>query len=290
MNSLLATNENQDSLFLRAIYGACLGRQPDPAGFAGHMKALREGGADWAGVLASVINSEEFRLRFQAKTALETLHETRMSLFRQHLPAAERVVDLGGSSGHDPEGALFALGYPYAPKHLLIVDLPPEDRFTKENVESSRLVKAARGTEVEYVYRSLADLSFLPSSSVDLVVSGESIEHVTEEDADLACAEVFRVLNPGGHFCLDTPNAGLTRIQSPAALIHPEHKKEYRVSELKDKLTRAGFHLVRMFGIVPMPRTLSSRVFDYLEMACNKSLCDDPELGYCFYIHAVKPS
>jgi SAM-dependent methyltransferase len=209
-------------------------------------------------------------------------------LIKRHIPRADRVVDLGGACDHDQEGALFAMGYPHAPRELIIIDLPPEDRFTKPTVKASKTVEAARGTRIEYSFRSMSDLGFLPDSSVDLVVSGESIEHITEQEAEAVCNQVFRILKPGGRFCLDTPNARLTRLQSPTSLIHPEHKKEYLVSELRQMLERHGFLIVKELGINPMPNSIASQSFDYQEMTRNKHLSDDAEIGYCFYFDAVK--
>jgi hypothetical protein len=290
MNPLASSAENEK--FVRCLYRACLDREPDSTGWDHFVGGLRDRTMSWDDVLRAVLNSEEFRikqrLRESVPTALQSLHESRVMLMQQYIPPAERVVDLGGASDHDPEGALFAMGYPYTPKELLIIDLPPEDRFTRSRTENRQIVQAARGTHIEYCFRSMSDLGFLEDSSVDLVVSGESIEHISEDDADAVCVQVFRILKPGGHFCLDTPNAGLTRLQSPTQLIHPEHKKEYYVSELRQKLVKHGFHIVRELGINPMPRSLESRSFDYQEMTQNKCLSDDAEIGYCFYLDARK--
>ncbi|HEY3231396.1 MAG TPA: methyltransferase domain-containing protein, partial [Roseiflexaceae bacterium] len=143
---------------------------------------------------------------------------------------------------------------------------------------------------IHYLYRSMADLAAFKDQSMDLVISGESIEHIEEADADVVCREAYRILKPNGYFCLDTPNAALTRILSPDKLIHPEHKKEYYVHELKDKLERAGFAIVDSKGICPMPESLRSNAFDYGEMIRNIRLSDNPEEGYLFYIKAVKPA
>lgn len=121
-------------------------------------------------------------------------------------------------------------------------------------------------------------------------VSGESIEHITEEEADSVCRAVYRVLRPGGYFCLDTPNAALTRLQSPDKMIHPEHKKEYYVHELRSKLERWGFEIIDVKAICPMPASLQSGVFDYGEAIRNIGLSDNSQEGYLFYLKARKPA
>jgi len=280
-------NRLDNGEFLRAVYRGCLGRDPDNVGFVRYLSLMDERALDWAGVLRSVLGSEEFCRSYATQQAGDrantALHRARMTLFAQHLPAAEVAVDLGGASASHPEGALFALGYPHAPRELYIIDLPPDGR-------PAATLQAQRGTSIQYIYGSMSDLHAIGDGTVDLVVSGQSIEHVTEEEANRVLQEVFRVLRPGGHFCLDTPNARLTRIQSPDQLIHPEHKKEYRVSELSRMLVRRGFQVAAVKGVCPMPVSLATGQFDLGEMARNARLSDSAEDCYVFFVDAVKPA
>jgi SAM-dependent methyltransferase len=286
------TSRAEHSKFLHAVYRASLRREPDPDSLRRYLEQLESNMLDWEGVLHAVLGSEEFLsqqgARLLDESAMHSLHGARAILFREFLPKAEVVVDLGGASSGDPEGALFALGYPHAPRDLTIVDLPPDKRFLQSRTATPQVLMAARGTRIRYLYGSMGDLRSIPDSSVDLVVSGESIEHVAEDEADRVFREALRILRPEGHLCLDTPNARLTRIQSPGNLIHPEHQKEYRFSELADKLTRHGFHIATVKGICPMPDSLASGRFDLNELARNCRLSDDPEEGYLFFIDAVK--
>lgn len=288
-------NRRDDAAFLRAVYRGCLGRDPDNTGFVQYLKLMDEGVFDWAGVLRSVLGSAEFSLwrngpQQSGDGAIMALHSARMKLFTQHLPAAEVVVDLGGASTSDPEGALFALGYPHTPRELYIVDLPADGRLAEPGARPEAAVQAKRGTSIQYIYGSMSDLHAIGDETVDLVVSGQSIEHVTEEEAELVFQEVFRVLRPGGHFCLDTPNARLTRVQSPEQLIHPEHKKEYLVPELTQKLVRRGFRVAAVKGICPMPVSLATGQFDLSEMARNATLSDSAKNCYAFFVDAAKPA
>src|SRR6185295_988835 len=122
-----------------------------------------------------------------------------------------------------------------------------------------------------------------------MVWSGESIEHITLAEAGEMLGEVWRVLKPGGYFCLDTPNRNITQIQSPEQLIHPEHKLEYTVPQLTNNLSEAGFRVNRVLGLVPMPRTAKSGTFNWFELSRNAHFSDNAEICYLFYVQCIKP-
>jgi len=213
-----------------------------------------------------------------------------MRLVQSYLPPADVIVDLGGASNQNPQGALLVMGYPYTPKLITIIDLPVEQRLGQWNPasESAALV-TPQGTQVRYLYRSLADLAPIPDASVDMVFSGESIEHVSEAEADQAIQEAYRVLKPAGYLCLDTPNRALTVLYSPDALTHPEHQKEYLVHELVDKVEQHGFVITAAKSICPMPQSLASGQFDWAEMVRNNYVGDNPEEGFLFFLQCRKP-
>ncbi len=81
-----------------------------------------------------------------------------------------------------------------------------------------------------------------------MVYSGQTIEHVTEADGDTVVREAFRVLAPGGWFCLDTPNGPLWRLRSDEPMNH-DHKIEYAAAQLVAKLERAGFEVTECKGL-----------------------------------------
>ncbi len=103
---------------------------------------------------------------------------------------------------------------------------------------------------MRYRYHSMVDLSDYPDGSVDLVYSGQSIEHVPPDVADKVLSEVRRVLRPGGYLGLDTPNARVTRLQQPD-FIDPDHEHEYTDAEMRAKLASAGFEIVSAVGSEP---------------------------------------
>jgi len=288
---VLETRQWPDNeLFLRAAYLAFLKREPDEDSLQYYLEALERKSLDRRGVLISIVQSPEFRQFYGPPiNPLDAEHRSRMMLVQQCLPPAEVIVDLGGAAENSREGALLIMGYSHRPREIIIVDLPPTQRIWQANAEPFQSFVTTDGTSVRYLYRSMTDLAPIRDESVDLVWSGESIEHVTEAEADLVCQEAYRVLKPDGYFCLDTPNAALTRLQSPDAFIHPGHKKEYYVHELRMKLERWGFQIVEAKGICPMAQSLQRGVFDIGEIVSNIGLSDKPEESYMFFLKATKP-
>lgn len=276
--------------FIQAAYRVLLQREADEGGLNQYLQALEQGRMSKLDVLRSLITSNEYQVLLLGGRPIEVLHEVRMQLIRNHIPPATTIVDLGGGAIMHPQGALLAMGYPYHPNEVFIVDLPPEERFTRTaGTETVSQFVTEHGSQIHYFYRSMTDLGFLADASVDMVMSGESIEHITEADAHIVCREVYRVLKPGGYFCLDTPNARLTRLQSPTAMIHPEHKKEYLVHELRALLEQWGFEIVEAIGICPMAQSIRTQVFQYREIIENPFLTEQAEDGYLFFLKARKP-
>jgi ubiquinone/menaquinone biosynthesis C-methylase UbiE len=224
-----------DRLFVRAVYRSCLRREPDASGESFYLQALQQRRMRKVDVLRAVLESNEFKKMYDLPVSpLNALHQARMMLIQKHLPKAQFILDLGGTADDHPEGALLVMGYPYKPAEIIIVDpvLPKSLREYGRNPEWT----TPEGVLIRYYQCSMTDLSWIPDESMDLVFSGESIEHISEEEAQIVCMQVYRILRPGGYFCLDTPNAALTRLQSPENLIHPEHKKEYLIHEIREML------------------------------------------------------
>jgi SAM-dependent methyltransferase len=90
----------------------------------------------------------------------------------------------------------------------------------------------------------------LATGSADVVVSDNVLEHLHPDDGRRQMAEAFRILKPGGHLCLLTPNqaSGPHDIsalfsRTPVGL----HLKEYSSLEIKALLTAVGFRGVRSY-------------------------------------------
>lgn len=148
----------------------------------------------------------------------------------------------------------------------------------------------------------------LPSASIDLFVSFETIEHIKDDGGFLK--EVARVLTPGGNFLCSTPNRSVTM---PGKLItalpwNPFHVREYNKDELT-KLLLDHFKCVKLFGQNPcdqirvrtlevlgrlLPGNAGGRINSALKLPrfvydkeSHHHVMDLPDRGTCEYLIAM---
>ena len=265
---------------LGILYEWLLGRAPSPAELEAAASALTENRIAREQFVAQLVLSAEFMKNATAKALpchLYFIHWARVRLVRTLLPRADVIVDLGGANG-----SLYDMNYPYSFKRMIVVDLPPELRHSMYKDIPMQEHMTPQGP-IQILMRSMIDLAPIPNNSVDLVWSGQSIEHIDREDARTMLAEARRVLKADGHLCLDTPNRLLTRIHTAwrgGDFIHPEHKYEYEPSELRRELERAGFVVIRTKGVCAMPATVAKRDFDYVDFVLGDPLTDNVEEAY----------
>ena len=79
--------------------------------------------------------------------------------------------------------------------------------------------------------------------------------------------EAYRVLAPGGWFCLDTPNGPVWRLRSDEPMNH-DHKIEYE-RRVGGKLERAGFEVTECKGLNLMRRGVAAGRFDEAEASVH---------------------
>jgi predicted SAM-dependent methyltransferase len=274
---------------VRLAYQILLDRDPDPTGRATWLSALRAGEMTRREVVQMLRCSAEFESDqdFSGRALGPSIHVGRCRFIRS-LPRADRIIDLGGTHLGDRRGALVSLGYPYRFDSLVIVDLPPEERHAiYRSAENREVVETEKGP-VSYRYHSMVDLSGFEDASVDLVYSGQSIEHVEPDEAAIVLKEVQRILRPGGHLALDTPNGRVTRLKQPE-FIDPDHKAEYTWPELRQMLSEAGLVIEWAKGLNYAGESLASGRFDIAEVAGNCGFFDAIEDCYILAVVAAKP-
>jgi SAM-dependent methyltransferase len=278
-----------DAAFVDLAYRFLLGRAPDEHGKRHFLGRLSKRAISRDLFLYALIDSQEFaRSRLHSELGT-SIHESR-SRFVKALPRAKRIVDLGGSCQASRRGAMVELGYPYAFDLLTIVDLPDRERhalYRSEGGQETETVRTERGP-VEYLYQSMTTLRPIADEAVDLVYSGQSIEHVTRADARIVYEEVLRVLKPGAVFALDTPNARVTRLQQDA-FIDPDHRHEYTSQELAQDLRTAGFEILEAWGMNYAGPIASRAEFSASAVAGNCGLFAEIEDCYILAYVCRKP-
>jgi SAM-dependent methyltransferase len=272
------------------LYRSLLKREPDAQGLQ-HWEGLVRSGQSIDMVRDAILAGQEYKsLQGYAEppALLVALHQSRVEMVRQ-LPKAARILDLGGGAINEPRGALVVMGYPYSFDELHIIEPPPSERHEiYQNIPDLKKVVPTALGPVTYHYGSMAELSRFPDESFDMVLSGETIEHVTVEECKRTLSEVRRVLKPEGSFCFDTPNRAVTIIQAPNSYINPEHKIEYRHNEMLALIKGAGLNPIEMKGITYMPQTVSTRRFIEAEMLNNRGMYSDLEKCYLLYYRCVR--
>lgn len=275
--------------FVRTAYPIMLRRAADPDGVRNYVEHLEQSRLTPDGVLDEMLTSMELR-EVPFVNPLRALHQSRCDFVRM-LPRGARILDLGGTDQEHPEGALVSMGYPYRFDELVIVDLPHDDRHEiYARSERADTVTTALGP-VRYEYHSMVDLDRYANDAFDLVVSGESIEHISEAGADVMLQGVLRILRPGGWFCLDTPNRRATVVHVGAdRLTNPDHELEYTHDQLAAKLERTGFDVVDAFGLSYVGDSIRSGVFSEAEFARNHGVFHAIDECYLLAYFCRKPA
>ena len=193
-------------------------------------------------------------------------------MFVRSLPPAARILDLGGTALGNATGALVLMGYPYPFDDLVVIDLPSEERNELYQEDAAHEVTQTALGPVRYRYHSMVDLSDYADDSVDLVYSGQSIEHVAPDLAAKVLSEVHRVLRPGGyprHRHAQRPGdpaaaAGVHRPR-PRARVH-------RCRDAGQLLTGAGFEVVGAWGLNHAGPSLAAGHFDADQVATARGM------------------
>ncbi|MEG3857488.1 DUF4214 domain-containing protein [Microcoleus sp. herbarium12] len=287
----LSTHAKSDKSFLWMAYWVIFDREADPDGLEAWLNDIK-GGLNRADVIKKMVESEEFQRRLpgggDGNQSLHRLHSGRMKMVKTLLPPAKVVLDLGGYSASDQKGALLQLGYSHLPEKLYILDFHP-DQMMFPGPEWPKHINH-QGCEIEYVYGSMNDLDSFDENFFDLIWSGESIEHITPEEAEVVFSKAYKLLKPGGKLALDTPNRRATKLQCPDTYIHPEHKLEYYYDDLCKLLEKHNFKIIESKGIIELSTSIEKSSMEHFnhEFMNSQLINDNPDKSYCFYICCMR--
>ena len=265
---------------LDLVYELVLAREPDPTGAQSYLQGLQTGAITPQELTGWAVASGEWWSVTPFRGLGPSLHFSRM-MFVRSLPAGRRILDLGGTALGNATGALVLMGYPYEFDDLIVIDLPSHERNELYREDGAHEVTQTKLGPVRYRYHSMVDLSDYSDGSVDLVYSGQSIEHVPPDVADSVLSEVRRVLRPGGYLGIDTPNARVTR--APAAqFIDPDHEHEYTDAEMRAKLAAAGLDIVSAVGLNHAGPSLATGTFEEDQVATARGMFH--EISDCYLL------
>jgi SAM-dependent methyltransferase len=141
--------------------------------------------------------------------------------------------------------------------------------------------------DVGWIANTVGDMRDVPTSSVDLVFSGQNVEHLWPEEVAGFLLEAWRVLRPGGRLVLDSPNEP---IAAALGWTHPQHTVELPYDEARALVELAGFDVTSCRGVwrCPAGRPLDAAldVPSILDRAVRAA--DDPAESFVWWIEANK--
>lgn len=173
--------------------------------------------------------------KHQVTAEVDNFTIQRYAQFYKHFDAQDvQVLDIGCNTGRGGQ---------------VLKTANPRLRITGLDVVGERLDKIPKGLYDRLILNS-ADSIDAPDNTYDDIVAGEVIEHIDPADVQGVLKELKRVLKPGCHLLLTTPNprAILVRLGRDQVLKDPTHICIMRPAELKQRLLDAGFENIRIKG------------------------------------------
>lgn len=183
--------------------------------------------------------------RAQEHSEIDPFTERRYEQFAGQLGReVGRVLDVGCNTGRG--GAV-------------LKQLRPDFEIVGLDCVPERLA-ALSGDVYHDVVCAFANEIPLGDATVDAIVGGEFIEHVSPEQIDKSLCEFFRILKLKGRLMLTTPNPYYlkNKLRHLSVLTEPSHRTQHFPECLKWRMRTVGFSNVRILG--------SGKMSNYLGM------------------------
>jgi Methyltransferase domain len=146
---------------------------------------------------------------------------------------------------------------------------------------------------VQWVANSVGNMDSINNATIDMLFSGQNIEHLPQQDLTGFLLESNRVLKNNGLLVIDSPNRSVTQ---HLGYIQPEHTLELTADETVALLEASGFEVLEVHGVwlVIDPGTLKS--LDIFTCKEGELSCDsrqhlastNPDKSFIWWINARK--
>lgn len=159
----------------------------------------------------------------------------RRYLFAQQFVAGKKVLDVACGTGYGSA----------------ILQRANTSKVISIDIDARALRYAKRRWSNLSLFQGNATNLPIASTSVDVVISFETLEHISEPH--LFLKEIHRIIHPTGFFILSTPNRKLASPESTLPF-SPYHAFEPTLDELKELLDSAQWTIERLHGMMHSER------------------------------------
>jgi SAM-dependent methyltransferase len=204
----------------------------------------------------------------------DIIHAERSRLLKK-LPTGAKVVCSAGCSG-PWYFTWFEECYGYVPLHIGVELYSPKPTDLPKNVQ--------------WIENSVGAMQEIRDDSVDLMFSGQNIEHLSPSDILGFFNEANRVVRDGGLLCIDSPNRSITLA---GRYVQPEHVLELSTDEAVRLFELAGFDVLEKYGIWLCQTATGERlpITDFEESSRDERCREahlNPERSFIWWIVARK--